>query len=239
MTPRRRRRLLQRVGAAHTRRAARRPDRGLLRAERRRQQAEDLTHRRAAMDRYRRLGNARGQRRRFAGRVLWDQQPPAFEVSTAALEAVYPFQTASPTADRPGIAIGPSPTGGTFTWDPWTLYRAGELANPNVLILGDVGSGKSALAKTLVWRGLEFGRGAHILDPKGEYTALAAAAGVEPIALRPGGTVHLNPLDPGEAGHHLAPAVLFHRNVATIRALLEATLDRPCRQLETVRLTTA
>lgn len=241
MTPRRRRRLLQRVAAARTRRAARRPDRGLLRAERRRQHAEDLTHRRAAMDRYRRLGNRRGQRRRFAGRVLWDQQAPAFEVSTAALEAVYPFQTASAAATRgaQGIAIGPSPTGGTFTWDPWSAYQAGALTNPNVMILGDVGSGKSALAKTLVWRGLEFGRAAHVIDPKGEYAALAEAVGAEPIALHPGGGTILNPLDPGAAGRQLAPTDLFHRNVATVRALLEATLGRTCRQLEMVLVTAA
>ena len=135
--------------------------------------------------------------------------------------------------------IGPSPTGGTFNWDPWTLYESGRLSNPNVLILGDVGSGKSALAKSLVWRGLEFGRGAHIIDPKGEYTQLAAAAEVEPIALRPGGGTILNPLDPGRAGSQLAPTDLFHRNVATVRALVEATLGRTCRQVEMVVLTAA
>jgi len=191
----------------------------------------------AGCDRYRRLGGPRGQRRRFAGRILWETRPEPFEISTAALEAIFPFQTASPTGSRPGIAIGPSPVGGTFTFDPWTLYQAGQLTNPNMLILGDVGSGKSALAKTLVWRGLEFGRGAHIIDPKGEYAALAAAVGVDPIALRPGGRTVLNPLDPGAAGQHLPPADLFHRNVSTVRALVEATLGRACQQLEMVLLT--
>jgi hypothetical protein len=134
------------------------------------------------------------------------------------------------------MAVGPSPTGGVFTWDPWTWYEAGRLSNPNVLLIGDVGSGKSALAKTLVWRGLEFGRGAHILDPKGEYRPLAEASGSEPIALRPGGATTLNPLDPGEAGSELSPSELFHRNLATARALLEATLGRACGQLEMVLL---
>jgi hypothetical protein len=36
-----------------------------------------------------------------------------------------------------------------------------------------------------------------VVDPKGEYGDLAAAWGVRPVALRPGGAVRLNPLDPG------------------------------------------
>ena len=213
-----------------------RASRQQLRAEQARQRQEETLQRRMALARYRHLGDRRGQRRRFAGRILYEMAPTPFEVSTGTLEAAYPFQVTSRGTTRAhgGIAIGPAPTGGTFTWDPWVRYRQGRLANPNVLILGDVGSGKSSLAKTLVWRGLEFGRGAHIIDPKGEYTALAAAVGVEPVRLTPGSGVVLNPLDPGAAGATLSPTVLFHRNLACVRALLEATLDRPCRQLEMV-----
>ncbi len=241
MIRRRRNSLLTTLAVSRSGRRDRRPQRGQLRAERRRQQAEELAERRALRERYRRIGDRHGQRRRFASRIPWEVKVEALEVSTGALEAVYPFQVASRAGRRAGqgIAIGPSPTGGTFTWDPWTLYQAGRLSNPNVLIIGDVGSGKSALAKALVWRGLEFGRGAHIIDPKGEYAPLAAAAGTQPIALRPGGGTILNPLDPGAAGRQLTPGDLFHRNVATVRALLEATLDRPCRQLEMVLVSAA
>ena len=237
MTRKRRESSIRRVARTRLRRPASRPDRSQLRVERRAQAAAEHADRRRLRDRYHRLGGPRGQRRRFAGRVLWQTRPEPFEVSTASLEAIFPFQTAPATASRRGIAIGPSPVGGTFTFDPWMLYQTGQLTNPNVLILGDVGSGKSALAKTLVWRGLEFGRGAHIIDPKGEYAALADAVGVEPIALRPGGGTILNPLDPGAAGQDLPPADLFHRNVATVRALVEATLGRACRQLEMVLVT--
>ena len=234
-----RRSTTRRVARAPSGRPTDRPERSHLRTQRKRQAAQERAERRRLAHRYRRVGTARGQQRRFAGRLLWHSYPAPFEASTATLEAIFPFQTAAATGRNPGLVIGPSPTGGTFSWDPWSLYQTGQLTNPNVLILGDIGSGKSALAKTLVWRGLEFGRGAHIIDPKGEYAPLAQAAGVEPIALRPGGGTILNPLDPGQAGRQLAPTDLFHRNVATVRALVEAVLGRTCRQLEMVLLTAA
>ena len=226
----------RKLAATGRRQTTTKATRGLLRQERRRLRDAELAERRQTRARYRGLGTRRGQRRRFAGRTLWELKCVPFEVSTGTLEAAYPFQVASGAGRRTGggLAIGPSPTGGTFTWDPWVGYRQGRLTNPNVLILGDVGSGKSALAKSLIWRGLEFGRGAHIIDPKGEYGPLAAAVGIEPVRLTPGGSVVLNPLDPGEAGTSLTPTELFHRNLTTIRALLEATLGRSCRQLEMV-----
>lgn len=212
-----------------------------LRAERRARRQSELAERRTLLGRYRGVGTARGQRRQLAGRIAWEARTRSMEVSAGTLEAAYPFQVASSRGHdgARGLVIGPSPTGGTFTWDPWVLYQQGRLSNPNVLILGDVGSGKSALAKSLIWRGLEFGRGAHIIDPKGEYGPLAAAAGVEPVRLSPGGGTVLNPLDPGAAGTRLSPTELFHRNLSTLRALIEATLGRTCRQLELVVLTAA
>jgi hypothetical protein len=231
-----RRRGWRTVARAPDRRRQRRTDRALYRAERHRRRSDELAERRRAAARYRQLGTRRGQRRPLAGRVWSEVACETFELSTATLEAAYPFQVASRPARRTarGLAIGPAPTGGTFTFDPWIGYRTGRLANPNLLILGDVGSGKSALAKTLVWRGLEFGRGAHIIDPKGEYGPLAAAVDVDPIRLAPGAGTVLNPLDPGQAGAELTPTALFHRNLACVRALLEATLGRSCRQLELV-----
>ncbi len=232
----RRRRLTRRIAAAPARPAGRR---GWLRSpwrRRRTRTADQTAARRRTAARYRRLGGPSGQRRPHAARSLTSPRPQPIELSTATAEAIYPFLVASAAAqtDRRGAVIGVSPTGGTFCFDPFTAYRDGRLTNPNLLILGDVGSGKSTLAKTLVWRGLEFGRGAHIIDPKGEYAPLAAAAGTQPIALTPGGQVTLNPLDLGAARHRLPPAGLFHRNLATVRALLEATLGRDCRQLELV-----
>ena len=49
-------------------------------------------------------------------------------------------------------------TGAPFCFDPWTLYAQGWLTNPNVLLAGVIGQGKSALAKTLAIRSIAAGR---------------------------------------------------------------------------------
>jgi len=45
-----------------------------------------------------------------------------------------------------------------------------------------------------------FGRTAWVIDPKGEYSRLAAFCGVEPVRFATGGNLRLNPLDPMISG---------------------------------------
>ena len=120
--------------------------------------------------------------------------PPAHRATTAHLQAVYPFVSDRSPSDS-GTLIGRDLLGGPFFFDPWELYRCGRITNPNVVVLGQVGRGKSSFVKALVWRQLALGRRAWILDPKGEYGPLARACGCEPVALAPGGSTRLNPLD--------------------------------------------
>jgi hypothetical protein len=68
-----------------------------------------------------------------------------------------------------------------------------------MVVFGQIGRGKSSFVKSFLWRQAVFGRRAWVVDPKGEYGDLADAWGVRPVALRPGGAVRLNPLDPGPA----------------------------------------
>ena len=93
-----------------------------------------------------------------------------------------------------GVFIGRDSSGGAFCYDPWVLYGEGVLDDPNVIVLGKLGQGKSALVKTLLWRMLLFGRRAFVLDVKREYGPLCEAVGVQPVSLVPGGGVRLNPL---------------------------------------------
>ena len=118
------------------------------------------------------------------------------ETTTRHAGALYPFLHESGTG-IPGVLIGLDLLGGVFAYDPFTLYGAGLLTNPNGIVFGQIGRGKSSLIKTYLLRQLAFGRRAFVVDPKGEYSALAEMVGVEPIALSPDGGVRLNPLDLG------------------------------------------
>jgi hypothetical protein len=121
---------------------------------------------------------------------------PAHQVTTRNLGAAYPF-IAEPGLGQRGVVIGDDLLGGSFVFDPFELYAQGVVSNPNMVVFGQIGRGKSAFVKTFLWRQAVFGRRAWVVDPKGEYGDLAAAWGVRPVTLRPGGAVRLNPLDPG------------------------------------------
>src|SRR6516225_2295209 len=121
---------------------------------------------------------------------------PVHQVTTRNLGAAYPFIAEAGLGQR-GVVIGDDLLGGSFVFDPFELYAAGVVSNPNLVVFGQIGRGKSAFVKSFLWRQAVFGRRAWVVDPKGEYGDLADAWGVRPVALRPGGAVRLNPLDPG------------------------------------------
>ncbi len=122
---------------------------------------------------------------------------PAHVATTRHLCAAYPLVCEAGLGHE-GVLIGRDVLGGSFVYDPFILYRRGVITNPNMLVIGQIGRGKSSFVKTYLWRQAVFGRRAWVVDPKGEYGPLARAWGVEPVALRPGGSVRLNPLDTEE-----------------------------------------
>ena len=138
---------------------------------------------------------------------------PAHQVTTRNLGAAYPFIAEAGLGQR-GVVIGDDLLGGSFVFDPFELYAAGVVSNPNMVVFGQIGRGKSSFVKTFLWRQAVFGRRAWVVDPKGEYGDLADAWGVRPVALRPGGAIRLNPLDRGPetgAARPEAAAALGHR----------------------------
>jgi type IV secretory pathway VirB4 component len=148
---------------------------------------------------------------------------PAHEATTAQLGVAYPF---APSARlRAGrVLVGRDLAGGPFCHDPFDLYKAGEITNPNMTILGQIGRGKSALVKSYLFRQAAFGRQVAVLDPKGEYAPLARALGVEPIRLYPRGGTRVNPLQ--GPSHGCEPGSLRQDRLVLLGALAEATLRR-------------
>ena len=118
---------------------------------------------------------------------------PAHRATTATFRAVYPFVAEAGLGAR-GAYIGRDLYGGSFAYDPFALYEQRALTNPNMLVIGEVGSAKSSLVKCYLHRQSLFGRVPWVSDPKGEYGPLARALGVEPIRLEPGGAVRINPI---------------------------------------------
>jgi hypothetical protein len=151
--------------------------------------------------------------------------PAAHRVTTAQLGAAYPFVSEGGLGGR-GVLIGRDLLGGSFTYDPFELYAKGALTNPNMVVIGQIGRGKSSFVKSYLWRQSLFGRRAWVVDPKGEYADLARAWGVEPVSLRPGGSIRLNPLD-AAAGDDRAPELAGRRRSELLASLGTACLGRP------------
>jgi type IV secretory pathway VirB4 component len=151
---------------------------------------------------------------------------PGHRVTTRHAQAIYPFIAAGGLGGR-GAFVGRDSSGGAFCYDPWVLYGNGTLDDPNAIVIGKLGQGKSALVKTLLWRMLLFGRRAFVLDVKREYGPLCAAVGVRPISLAPGGGVRLNPL---------ASRPEEHAQLELLRAVAVTALGGPLTQIEAAAL---
>jgi len=155
---------------------------------------------------------------------------PAHEATTAQLGAAYPFVTTRPLPGA-GVLIGRDLFGGAFVHDPFELYRSGVLTNPNLLVLGQIGRGKSALVKTYLYRHAAFGRRVVVFDPKGEYASFARALGAEPIALSPGGATVLNPLGV-TSGAARGAATLRRARLGALGGVAAASVRRELRPHE-------
>jgi type IV secretory pathway VirB4 component len=79
--------------------------------------------------------------------------------------------------------LGRALRGFDFNFDPFDAYEAGLVSNPNVIVAGSIGAGKSTVVKMLIDRALARSRRVVVIDPKGEYGDLARTYGVRAVAL--------------------------------------------------------
>lgn len=83
----------------------------------------------------------------------------------------------------PGRKLGSVRRGRAFVFDPFDAYEARLTTNPNMVIAGAIGMGKSTLVKMMLDRALARGRRVVVVDPKGEYGPLAASYGTTPVVV--------------------------------------------------------
>jgi type IV secretory pathway VirB4 component len=162
---------------------------------------------------------------------------PLHRGTTAQVSSVYPWQVDDGLGAH-GVFLGTTwPARSGWFYDPFTLYRDGVLDNPNVMIYGEPGSGKSACIKTLLARHVGLlgregvGRQAWIIDPKEEYRPLAEALSMSVVRLRPGGDVRLNPLARVD-GSDETPEQTLSRRTRLMTALLSSLHEHPLNREE-------
>ena len=178
------------------------------------------------------------------GRALVPLRTPAHRATTRNLQALYPFVVDSGLGTD-GVYLGRQVgSDASFVYDPWQHYRDGIVTNPNMLLAGVIGRGKSALAKSLALRMTAFGIRVYVPgDPKGEWGAVGRAIGVEPITLGRGLRARINPLDPGQRPENLGEEdwrrEVEARRLNLLAALAEASLDRKLSPVERTALVLA
>ena len=119
------------------------------------------------------------------------------------------------------------------------------ITNPNVVLAGIIGRGKSTLAKSLATRSIAFGKKIYVPgDPKGEWSAVARAVGGQAIELGGTSATRLNPLDepyrtPDGSDSHNWQAETTRRRRALLGSLTETALGRPLNPVEHTALDAA
>jgi type IV secretory pathway VirB4 component len=133
-----------------------------------------------------------------------------------------------------GRSLGETQRGGSFVLDPFDAYATGLLSNPNVIVAGSIGAGKSTVVKMMLDRALERGRRAVILDPKGEYAQLARSYGVNVVALGRDGWCSPFPSNDRESRDLLRALVASAQGTA-LKSDQHYVIDEVWQQLDTPR----
>lgn len=164
---------------------------------------------------------------------------PGLRVSTATAAIAYPFLAQAPLTHK-GTFLGTNlGTGAPFTFSPFELYRDGLITNPNILVAGEIGSGKTNTTCALTLRSVALGYKVAAVDAKNDWARFARSYGGSAISIGPGRGNRLNPLDVSDAllgarvdaqGNRIDPQVLAKASqLRLLEGLIEIRLDRTLR----------
>lgn len=140
----------------------------------------------------------RGRARPGAGWSPVEAPLSVYRASTHDVGGLFPFLV-SHGVPPVGARIGyDTLSGGSFYCHPIDWVLQSLVTNPNMIIFGEPGRGKSSTIVAFLLRMMLFGVKTLISgDVKGEYSPLLRALGVEPISLGRGVGTRLNALDLG------------------------------------------
>ncbi|MEV6527122.1 SCO6880 family protein [Longispora sp. NPDC051575] len=191
----------------------------------------------------------RGWARPFAGRAPKCPPIPEFRGSTGQVQGLYPWlygQSVPPVGAYLGVD---TQSGGSFSCHPIEWLQRGMITNPNMIVTGVPGTGKSATIKAIALRLIGYGVKAFVLgDIKNEYAPLARYLGVEPVELGLGLRARLNPLDSGPLGDNLPSdpedlrerlEEIHRRRISLLSSLLVMRLGRNLTPTEEAALSLA
>ncbi len=110
-------------------------------------------------------------------------------MNTEPLSSIFPFISSELTSND-GILYGINKHNNSLV-----LFDRFELENPNQIVFGTSGVGKSYLVKLALLRSIMVGSEAIVIDPENEYKTLAEAVGGSFYDISLGSDNHINPFD--------------------------------------------
>lgn len=145
-------------------------------------------------------------------------------MDTASLASTFPFTSATLTQDK-GIMYGLNQQNGSLI-----VFDRFSLENANEVVFGKSGSGKSFLIKLESMRQFMFGTEIIIIDPEGEYEAIAKTLGGEYVSFTASSPIKINPFDLSgmyqEGENELGLKILsLHGLLRIVLGDLDATCD--------------
>ncbi len=135
-------------------------------------------------------------------------------MNTSPLSSIFPF-VSSDLSSNDGILYGVNQHNNSLI-----LFDRFSLENPNSIIFGTSGSGKSYLVKLEALRYLMTGTDVIIIDPENEYKPLAEAVGGKFYNVSLSSNSHINPFDLPVPGEDERPDDILRSNLINLIGLL-------------------